>query len=247
MSRKNQKNVATVAVPVTSVAEPVATVLTPEQEATLASVEQAVAAPKTKKASKSKTLATMTDVLAALYPEGTPVARPLPSLSWAFSLLSHKLPINQLPIGAAFSLEGRFGRFLELNGNDAKVEWDGKTSYWAAASEVRWAPELPIAAVKPQRVTRTTQPVTNGNGTQPVGNGTQANGNGQVPAPKAPRTGTKGSEMGEKAMKVLNGIPKKMAQIVKEAQLSDTVYTYLNRMAKEGKVIKTEQGYTLPA
>jgi hypothetical protein len=39
--------------------------------------------------------------------------------------------------------------------------------------------------------------------------------------------------------------PKKMKPLMMEAGLTETLYTHLNELAASGKVVKTEEGYSL--
>ncbi len=85
--------------------------------------------------------------------EEIPIAHTLSHspLKQAIALLSRPIQINQLPNGSHFSLDGRFGTFVEMVGNDAKVEWEGKAICWSGATTVKWAAELPKAVEKSPR------------------------------------------------------------------------------------------------
>lgn len=64
--------------------------------------------------------------------------------------------------------------------------------------------------------------------------------------PPEERVGMAG-ERERQVLAVLKTKPKKMAQIVKEAKLTDTCYNLLNKLAKDGAVVKSKDGYALPA
>lgn len=51
--------------------------------------------------------------------------------------------------------------------------------------------------------------------------------------------------LANKANSVLSSKPKSMAQIKEEAGLASSMYNHLNGLAKEGKIIKSDEGYSL--
>jgi hypothetical protein len=73
-------------------------------------------------------------------------------LSQAIALLSRQVQITQLPAGSHFSLDGKFGTFIEAIGGDAKVEVDGKTIQWSGDTAVLWAAARPKAEPKAPKV-----------------------------------------------------------------------------------------------
>jgi len=58
--------------------------------------------------------------------------------------------------------------------------------------------------------------------------------------------GVKEGSPEHRALQVLTLEPKTMKRIVDEAGLASTIYNKLNKLAKEGKIKKTSEGYCLP-